>query len=159
MSVPTVGGGTGTPYYVTGPQRPVHDSDRAFDGPQDVRFDGVNDYAVGVEWEFLHNTFGIVQITGYTSPTQVTATVVERVPDSIVGVAPSVAAGPWTFSGDGVTKVFSIPGATASSANQYTVTINGSPVQSNPFYPGGGVNGPGGGAVRPGETGNNQAIP
>lgn len=150
VSVPVLGGGSGTPYYVTGPVRPVHDVGRAFDGPQDVRFDGVNDYAVGVEWEFLHNTFGTLKILEYTSTTSVKAVVIERIPDSIVGVAPAPV-NTWTISGDGVTTVFPIAGAASSSTLDYQVTIDGQPIQSNPNYGGGGgVDGDGSGSQRPG---------
>jgi len=137
VSVPTSLGSMGTPYYVAGGVRPVHDVGRAFDGPQDIKDDGVNSYAVGVEWEYVHGGFGLVQITGYTDQYTVTGTVIERIPDGIVGTVPPPAAGPWTFSGDGTTLQFSIPGATSTSYLDYTVTINGVPVQSNPYYPGG----------------------
>ena len=152
-AVPSLGGLTGTdPFYLCGGVRPVHDVGRAFDGPQDVKDDGVQEYIVGVEWEYVHGGFGLLKITGYTSPTSVTAVVVERVPDSVVGTVPTPAGGPWTFSGDGTAKVFTITGAGSDNVLNYTVTINGSPVQSNPFYPGGGGvgGGGGGGTVRPG---------
>lgn len=156
-SIPTV---VSPNYYVCGPVRPVHDVGRAFDGPQDIRDDGVNDYVVGVEWEYVHGGFGILQITGYTSATSVTAVVIERVPDSIVGTAPAPVAGPWTFSGNAVTKVFSIPGATQPNPLNYTVTINGAPVQSNPYYPGGGgIGGIGGGGSGIGRPGFDQLLP
>lgn len=157
-SIPANKGTKGTPYWVCGAQRPVHSSGRAFDGPQDVKDDGVNSYAVGVEWEFLHNVFGIVQVTEYVNAREVKAVVIERVPDSIVGTI-GTPAGEWNFTGDGVTKVFTITGANSESNADYTVTINGDPVQSNPFYPGGGgVQGPGGGTVRPG-SGVNNVVP
>lgn len=137
VSVPTNRGDKGAPYYVCGGVRPVHDVGRAFDGPQDVKDDGVNSYAVGVEWEYVHGGFGILQVTEYVSAYAVKATVIERIPDSIIGTAPAPAGGPWTFSGDGTGKVFPITGAASGSYLDYTVTINGVPVQSNPFYPGG----------------------
>ena len=149
VSVPALSG-AGTPYYVTGGVRPIHDVGRAFDGPQDKKFDGVNDYFVGVEWEFLHNTFGLVEITGFTDAQTVSAVVIERLPNSIVGKLPSPA-GSWTGTGDGVTLVFPIAGATSESNLDYQVGINGEPIQSNPYYAGGGgVNSGGGGFVRPG---------
>ena len=150
VSIPPSLGSKGAPYWVAGNVRPVHDSGRAFDGPQDVKDDGVNSYAVGVEWEFLHNTFGILQVQAYTDARHVQAVVIERVPDSIVGTAPAPA-NSWTFSGDGSTKVFSIAGALSSSTLDYKVNIDGQPIQPNPYYSGGGgVNGGGGGSVRPG---------
>lgn len=158
-SIPTSLGSKGTPYWVCGAQRPVHSSGRAFDGPQDVKDDGVNSYAVGVEWEFLHNVFGIVQVTEYVDARTVKAVVIERVPDSIVGTI-GTPAGEWNFTGDDVTKQFTITGANSDSNSDYVVTISGEPVQSNPFYPGGGgVNGPGGGNVRPGSGFNNNEVP
>ena len=149
VSVPSV---VAPAYYITGSTRPTHSSGRAFDGPQDVKNDGVNNYTVGVEWEFIHNTFGILQITGFTSATIVTATVIERIPDSIVGTAPGPAFGPFLFAGDGVTKVFATPGITSENPVDFLVTLNGAPVQANPNYPGGGgVNDGGAGNPRPGE--------
>ena len=159
-AIPASSGSTGTPYYITGATRPTHTSGRAWDGPEDVRFDGVNDYGVGVEWEFLYNTFGIVKITEYVSPTQVKALVMERIPDSIVGVAPSPV-NTWNLDGDGTTTTFAIAGATSDNPIDFTVTIDGVPVQANPFYPGGGgVDGPGGGAPGPRDGNGNptQAI-
>ena len=139
-------------YYITGSSRPTHSSGRAYDGPQDIKNDGVNNYTVGVEWEFVHNTFGIVQITAVTDARTVTATVIERIPDSIVGTAPSPG-NTWTFNGDGVDTTFAITGAISNNANDYSVVVNGVPVQSNPYYPGGGgVDGGGGGSVRPGDN-------
>lgn len=38
----------------------------------------------GIVWQYLHSGFGIVLITGYTSPTVVTGTVLSRLPDSVV---------------------------------------------------------------------------
>lgn len=153
-SVPSAMGSMGTPFYLTGGTRPIHDVGRAFDGPQDVKDDGVNSYAVGVEWEFLHNTFGLVEITGYTNARQVRAVVIERVPSSLVGTAPAPA-NTWTFSGDGSTVQYSIAGATSPSYLDYAVSVDGVPVQSNPNYTGGGgVNTGGGGNVRPGGNTN-----
>lgn len=156
VSIPASRGSKGDPYWVAGNVRPVHDTGRAFDGPQDIKDDGVNSYAVGVEWEFLHNTFGILQVQAYTNPKSVQAVVIERVPDSIVGTAPAPA-NSWTFSGDGSTKVFNITGALSGSTLDYRVSINGQPIQPNPYYGGGGgVNGGGGGTVRPGGGSNSQ---
>lgn len=154
VSRPISLGSKGTPYWVSGAQRPVHSSGRAFDGPQDVKDDGVNSYAVGVEWEFLHNVFGIVQVTEYVDPKNVKGIVVERVPDSMIGQIGSPA-NEWNFAGDGTANEFTITGANSASVYDYIVTINGVPIQSNPFYGGGGgVIGVGGGNVRPGGGGN-----
>lgn len=136
VSIPGSLGSKGTPYWVAGNLRPVHDEGRAFDGPQDVKDDGVNSYAVGVEWEFLHNNFGIARITGFINERSVNATVIERLPDSITG-SPPTPGGTWTLTGDGVTKTFDITGATSSSNSSYTVVISGTPTPSNPNSGGG----------------------
>ena len=141
---------SGGAYNVAGGVRPVHDVGRAWDGPGDIKSDGVEDYTVGVLWEFLHNTFGILQITEFVDAKEVKAVVIERVPDSLIGTAPSPD-NTWTFSGDGSTVTFSVTGANSPSYLDYRVTINGVPVQSNPNYGGGGgVGGGGGGSPRPG---------
>lgn len=151
VSVPNTAGGAGSPFYICGSVRPTHETGRAYDGPQDKKSDGTNDYWSGVEWEYVHGGYGIVQITEYTSATQVKGSVIERIPDSIIGTAPTPG-NTWTFSGDGVTTQFSITGAVSESRLDYTVTIDGVPVQANPYYPGGGgIGGGGGGAIsRPG---------
>ena len=110
-------------YYITGSSRPTHDSGRAWDGSGDTRDDGVNDYVVGVEWEYVHSTYGVLRITGYVSGTEVTADVLSRLPDSCVGTEP-VPVATYTFTGDGTTKVFSITGAVATSDEDYQVYIN-----------------------------------
>lgn len=148
VSVPTV---AAPDYYITGSTRPTHSTGRAFDGPQDVKSDGVDDYTVGVEWEFVHNTFGIVQITSVISSLIANATVIERIPDSIVGTVPGPAFGPFLFVGDGVTTTFATPGITSDNPVDFKVLLGGEPQQSNPNYPGGGgVAGGGGGNPRPG---------
>jgi hypothetical protein len=143
-SVPSV---TSPAYYICGNDRPIHEVGRAFDGPQDVRNDGVNNYTVGVEWEYLHGSFGIAKITGYTSAYAVTGVVVERIANSIIGTAPAPG-GSWTFNGDGSTVTFSLtsPNNTSPSVYDYAVTIGGTPVRSNPYSePTSGVGGRGGG--------------
>lgn len=148
--VPSV---TAPNYYVTGGVRPIHNVGRAWDGPGDVKTDGVDSYTVGVLWEFLHNTFGILKITEFVSAREVKAVVIERVPDSLVGTVPAPE-NVWTFSGNGVDATFNITGASSWSMHDYRVTVNGSPVQSNPNYGGGGgVGGGGGGNPRPGGPG------
>lgn len=44
----------------------------------------------GVQWQYLHSGFGIVQITGYTDTTHVTATVINRLPDNVVSTATTI---------------------------------------------------------------------
>lgn len=133
----------------TGSVRPVHDSGRAWDGPGDTRTTGTTNYAVGVEWEYMHSGFGIVLITGYISPTQVNASVTSRIPASCVG---GIGGGTstWNFVGDGSTLVFPLtsPNNISASNSDYTVTINGAGQQSDPFYtPPTGI----GGGDRPGD--------
>lgn len=136
VSIPTSLGTAGAPYYVTGAQAPTHEEGRAFDGPQDIKSDGVNDYAVGVEWEFLHNVFGIARIDSFLTTKSVGATVIERLPDSITGTAP-VPGTTWNLVGTGVALTFPVAGATGTSNASYTVSISGVPTQSNPSYGGG----------------------
>lgn len=54
----------------TGTNRPVHTEGAEFDGDP------------GVEWQYLTAGYGHLNITGYISPTQITGTVVERLPGS-----------------------------------------------------------------------------
>lgn len=69
----------GSHYYeaknagTTGTVRPAHTEGSDFDG------DGA------VEWEYLHSGFGIVEITGFTSSTVVSGTVVKRLPNFVTG--------------------------------------------------------------------------
>lgn len=153
-SVPNIGGLTGTPWYQTGNVRPSHDKGRAFDGPQDTRTDGTNQYKVGVEWEFLDYGFGTVKITAYTSPTVVTAVVTQRLPESVVGGLGSPG-NTWNLTGDGTTKTFTITGATSTSLTDYAVTISGAGVSPNPYYdPGIGI-----GGTPPSPTGTKTYVP
>lgn len=55
----------------TGSVKPTHSEGAASDG--------------AVSWTYRHAGYGWVTITGYTSATQVTATVVSRLPDAVVG--------------------------------------------------------------------------
>lgn len=135
-------------YIITGNVRPTHDFGRAWDGPGDTRTDGVNDYGVGVEWEYVHSGFGIVRLTGYVSPTQMTGVVNRRLPDSVVGGVGTPAT-TWDFTGDGATTDFAITGAASASTSRYIVKIGGVPVQSNPYQPPPGGGGGGGGGSTP----------
>lgn len=68
----------------TGGDPPIHTEDSALDG------------SPGVSWRYLHEGFGIARITGYTSPTVVTAVVTSRLPDGAVTAAtPYWAFGDW----------------------------------------------------------------
>lgn len=138
----------------TGSIRPTHDSGRAWDGPQDSRTTGTDTYAVGVEWEYLHSGFGVVEITAFTDAKNVAGTVTSRLPDSCVGGL-GAPGSTWNVVGNGVLKTFAIAGAVSDSELDYTVTIDGVSVQSNPSYtPPGGSGGGGspGGGDGPGTT-------
>lgn len=50
------------------------------DGPIKSDNESIN----GVAWLYLHSGFGVARITGYTSPTSVTATVISRFPEETV---------------------------------------------------------------------------
>lgn len=126
----------------TGANKPVHESGKAWDGPGDTRSAGTDTYTVGVQWEYMHAGYGYAKITEYIDARTVKAIVTSRLPETVVGGLGSPG-GTWTFSGDGVTTVFSIAGATSPSAENYTVTISGEPTQSDPYYPGGGGGGGG----------------
>lgn len=142
-------GGT---FNVTGGVRPVHEFGRAWDGGKDIRSDGVNNYSVGVEWEYLHGGYGIVKITEFTNARSVKALVLSRLPDNIIGTAPTPA-GNMTLAGTGATT-YAIFDAQSSSMTDYLVTIDGLPATQNPYQPpttGGGGGGGGGGAGDPRE--------
>lgn len=68
---------------VTGSITPTHTSGRAWDGDgKNKNYDG--DIAgIGVEWEFLHASYGWVRVTGFINSGSVTATVVSRLPDDV----------------------------------------------------------------------------
>lgn len=55
----------------TGSVKPVHSKGTAYDG---------SDTATGVNWDFQDPGYGIARITAYTSPTQVSATVITKFP-------------------------------------------------------------------------------
>ena len=84
-----------SPYRITGTYKPDHDEGNAWDGSGVLEGDvyrppGTDtnyDAYVGVEWEYLHSGYGIVDITGYTNARLVSATVLKRLPDSITSTA------------------------------------------------------------------------
>jgi hypothetical protein len=104
----------------TGTVRPTHDTGSEFDG--DGTLISGTGY-VGVEWEYQHSGFGIVQITGFTSSTQVTGTVLVRLPNTVVGG--TAAGGTWSHTGDGADTTWSVTGATSGASVDYTVTVAG----------------------------------
>lgn len=76
---------TGKRWYQTGTVRPTHDKGRAFDGPQDIRTTGDDQYIQGVEWRYEHGGYGIVRIDAFISPTEVEVTVLTKLPSDVVG--------------------------------------------------------------------------
>lgn len=59
----------------TGSSQPIHTTGALYDGD------------TGVQWQFNDAGFGWVKITGYTSPTVVTASVISSIPANAVGIA------------------------------------------------------------------------
>lgn len=68
-----VSGGTLRKSKLTGTIKPEHTEGSQVDG------------SGGVEWEYLHSGFGIVQIDVYSSGTAVSADVINRLPDNVIG--------------------------------------------------------------------------
>lgn len=70
----------------TGNSPPIHEEGDAWDGNQDDN----------IKWRFKGFTYGLLQITGYTSATQVTATVLRRLP--FYGTGVSLSTSYWQLS-------------------------------------------------------------
>lgn len=73
----------------TGSVRPTHTEGTVYDGD------------AGVQWTYLDAGYGWVKITGYTSPTVVTGTVMSRIPDGAVGAGNASikwAKGMWDYT-------------------------------------------------------------
>lgn len=106
---------TGSPNGVnTGTSPPTHTFGRQVDGSS----------SASKEWLYLHSGWGVARITGYTSPTVVSAVVTSRLPAEVVGGA-TTALGPAAHVGDGTTTTFSIPWATSDDPSEYEATIDG----------------------------------
>ncbi len=68
----------------TGSVEPLHSEGSFYDGQ--LANDLLNDKGpYGVKWTYLHDRFGIARIDSFVSATQVTATVLRRLPDSLTG--------------------------------------------------------------------------
>jgi hypothetical protein len=77
---------------VTGTIQPTHSSGSEYDGQQ--KQDELNSKGpYGIKWKYLHDRFGIVKLTGFTSATEMTGDVVKRLPNSTT----SVATHRWSF--------------------------------------------------------------
>lgn len=67
----------------TGDNPPVHTEGRAWDGSiTRVPDDDLDD--LGAEWEYLHSGWGRATITAFVSAAQVSATVIDRLPQNVV---------------------------------------------------------------------------
>lgn len=148
----------GSSWEETGNRQPVHEFGRAWDGAGDVRTDGTNTWTVGIEWEYVDSGYGIVLITALLTSKTVSGTVQLRLPEQVVGTAPSPSA-TWNLVGDGVTRVF-VLAAPAATDGTYGVTIGGAPVQQDPNYvpprdSGAGIGGSGTGS----DNGDNEQLP
>jgi len=133
-------------YTETGNVRPVHEVGREWDGPGTSKVFDTITYTTGVEWEYMHSGFGIVEITAINGPRSATGVVRKTLPSEVVGGV-GAPANSWTFSGDASTLTFPVPGASSTLQSGYSVTISGQPVQGDPNYTpppgGGGGGGPG----------------
>lgn len=74
--------GTNSGGIATGTYKPDWTEGTSTDGDGE---DNADFGVVGVPWKYLHSGFGIVRITGVTSTTVVTAEVIRRLPDNVVG--------------------------------------------------------------------------
>lgn len=132
---------TGGTYRLTGGNAPTHDQGTQWDGPGDVRNDGTDTYSVGVAWTYIDSGYGIAKITGFVSDTAIQALVTKQMPQGVVGGTGSPG-GTWNLTGTGSTLTFPLAGNVSSDVALYSVTIDGTPTQSNPNYqpnPGGPV--------------------
>ena len=108
----------------------MHESGRAWDGPNSTKTNGVQTWGVGVLWEFVDTGYGVVEIESVTDPQTAIGTVTKRLPSGVVGGF-GTASNTWSFPGDGVSQTFPIAGA---GFGVFRVTIDGVLVQSNPNY-------------------------
>jgi hypothetical protein len=69
--------------------------------PGDTESDGA------VTWQFLHSGYGIAKITVFTSATQVSATILNRLPTPVVGVNPAKAITGAADNGTGLIRITS----------------------------------------------------
>lgn len=108
----------------TGTNRPVHSSGALYDGDP------------GVQWQYRDPGYGYVKITGYTSPTVVSALVIDRLPSQVVGTggaaSKTITAAVSNFLGNVRLTVtaHAITTATAASVSISYNTIDG---EGNPI--------------------------
>jgi hypothetical protein len=101
----------------TGGSPPVHTAGSALDGPS------------GVRWLYTDSGYGVAQITSYTSPTQVGATVLMRFPANVVaaqaaitGISqanPAVVTAANTFTQGESLFIYGVQGMTQVNQNPY----------------------------------------
>ena len=90
-----VGGNTANPVIRTGSLQPVHVKGVEWDGIG-TGLDINDDPAAGVQLEYIHDRFGVVEVTGYTDERTVTGTVKRHLPFSSVGGSGT---GNYTYTG------------------------------------------------------------
>jgi hypothetical protein len=83
--------------FYTGSTRPTHTRGKFIDGFGVITGTSA-DGPIGVEWEYESLDYGIVEITGFTSSTVVTGTVVKRLPFNVVGNTAATITPRWAFS-------------------------------------------------------------
>ncbi|WP_397604971.1 hypothetical protein [Sphingorhabdus sp.] len=70
---------------VTGSIQPIHTDGSEWDGQ--AKLDEINSKGpYGIKWKYVHGRRGIVKITGFTDPTEVTGTVLQHLPESVTSV-------------------------------------------------------------------------
>lgn len=113
----------------TGTFQPVHTSGTQNDGDGKA----IPNFAdvVGVSWQYVSTNAGVALITQYIDAQHVVGVVqsyqgvYSNFPPTVVG-GPVPVAGPFSFVGDGSTRVFSpLTGSTTGDPNQFYVTVAG----------------------------------
>jgi hypothetical protein len=121
----------------TGTFAPSHSQGTAADGDGNTIV-GVGN--AGVNWQYQDSGFGVVLITGFVSANQVTGVVQPNytggpglLPVAVVG-GPQTVVGPFTFTGDGVTKTFGpLTANTSTDPSKFYVLVNGSYVSPSAY--------------------------
>jgi hypothetical protein len=121
---------TGAITIATGTYAPSWQQGTQSDGTGNAIPSGPN--ASGVNWQYTDSGYGTVLITAFISSTQVTGVVQPNyvggpgiLPISVVGGPQGAGVGPWNFTGDGTTKLFSMGTSTATDPNKFIVTVAG----------------------------------
>ena len=101
---------SGSVARITGTLRPSHLEGKEWDGTGNLEgavyrapSTSTNaDAYVGVEWEYLHSGYGLAEITAVTNATSATVTIIQRMPDELVGSGK--ASHKWAFEAWGNTQ-------------------------------------------------------